>query len=104
MVRKICPCVFLLFTLILIGSWPWLFSTAALTLNAWWSPGNGAVLRSTVPYENLSDKSVLTEQPGIAKARAEEIADLLKSAGLSRVDIKITFRAEPEPAHGVDDW
>src|SRR5215831_8401761 len=54
MVRKIRPCVFLLLTLILIGSWPWLFSTAALTLNAWWSPGNGAVLRSTVPYENAS--------------------------------------------------
>src|SRR5262245_54539099 len=52
MVRKIRPFVFVVFTLILIGSWPWLFSTAALTLNAWWSPGNGAVLRATVPYEN----------------------------------------------------
>jgi hypothetical protein len=52
----------------------------------------------------LSDKSVLTEEPGIAKARAEEIEHLLKRAGLSRVDIKVTFRAEPEPPHGVDDW
>jgi hypothetical protein len=52
----------------------------------------------------LSDKTVLTEQEGIAKARAEEVADLLKRAGLSRVEIHVTFRAEPEPPDGVDDW
>src|SRR5262249_44476462 len=52
----------------------------------------------------LSDKSVLTEQPGIAKAGAEEMANLLKRAGLSRFDIKVTFRADPEPPQGVDDW
>ena len=50
--RRIRPYIFVVLTLILIGSSPWMFSTAALTLNAWWSPGNGAVLRATVPYEN----------------------------------------------------
>jgi outer membrane protein OmpA-like peptidoglycan-associated protein len=52
----------------------------------------------------LSDKSVLTEQPGIAKARAEEIADLLRRAGLSKVVIQVMSQSEPEPPRGVDDW
>jgi outer membrane protein OmpA-like peptidoglycan-associated protein len=52
----------------------------------------------------LSDKTVLTEQPAIAKARAEEVADLLQRAGLSKTVIQVTFRAEPEPPHGIDDW
>jgi len=52
----------------------------------------------------LSDKTVLTEREGIAKARAEEVADLLKRAGLSKAAIQVTFRADPEPPKGVDDW
>jgi outer membrane protein OmpA-like peptidoglycan-associated protein len=52
----------------------------------------------------LSDKTVLTEQAAIAKARAEEVADLLKRAGLSRTVIQVNFRDQPEPARGVDDW
>jgi outer membrane protein OmpA-like peptidoglycan-associated protein len=52
----------------------------------------------------LSDKTVLTEQQGIAKARAEEVADLLQRAGLSKAAIQVTFRNEPEPAHGINDW
>jgi outer membrane protein OmpA-like peptidoglycan-associated protein len=52
----------------------------------------------------LSDKTVLTEQPGIAKARAEEVADLLRRAGLSKTVIQVTSRAEPEPPRGIDDW
>jgi len=52
----------------------------------------------------LSDKTVLTEQAGIAKARAEEVADLLKRAGLSKTVIQVTFRDQPEPARGIDDW
>jgi outer membrane protein OmpA-like peptidoglycan-associated protein len=52
----------------------------------------------------LSDKTVLTEQQGIAKARAEEVADLLRRAGLSKVVIQVTSQSEPEPTHGVDDW
>src|SRR5262245_39117886 len=52
MMRRIRPYIFLVLTFVLIGSWPWMFSTTARTLNAWWTPGNGSVLRSTVPYEN----------------------------------------------------
>jgi outer membrane protein OmpA-like peptidoglycan-associated protein len=52
----------------------------------------------------LSDKTVLTEREGIAKARAEEVADLLQRAGLSRAVMQITFRGELEPPDGVDDW
>src|SRR5215471_17137051 len=42
----------------------------------------------------LSDGSLLTEQQGIAKARAEEVADLLKRAGLTKPAIQITSRSE----------
>lgn len=52
----------------------------------------------------LSDKTVLTERPGIAKARAEEMADLLQRAGVSKALIQVTSRDEPEPADGIDDW
>jgi outer membrane protein OmpA-like peptidoglycan-associated protein len=52
----------------------------------------------------LSDKTVLTEREGIAKARAEEVADLLQRAGLSKTVIQVTFQAEPESPKGVDDW
>jgi hypothetical protein len=52
----------------------------------------------------LSDKTVLTEQQGIAKARAEELADLLQRAGLPKSAMQVTFRTDPEPARGVDDW
>lgn len=52
----------------------------------------------------LSDKTVLTEQQGIAKARAEEIGDLLKRAGLSKLVIQVTSQGDPEPPDGVDDW
>jgi len=51
----------------------------------------------------LSDGGLLTEQPGIAQARAEEMADLLKRAGL-KATIQITARSEPDPSDGVDDW
>jgi hypothetical protein len=52
----------------------------------------------------LSDKTVVAEREGIAKARAEEVADLLKRAGLLKAAIQVTFRNEPEPPKGVDDW
>jgi outer membrane protein OmpA-like peptidoglycan-associated protein len=52
----------------------------------------------------LSDKTVLTEQQGIAKARAEEIADLLQRAGLSKAVIQVNSRSDPEPPKGIDDW
>jgi hypothetical protein len=46
----------------------------------------------------------MTERQGIAKARAEEIADLLQRAGISKAVIQVTSRDEPEPADGIDDW
>ena len=52
----------------------------------------------------LSDGSILTEQSGIAQARAEEITQLLRRAGLSKARIEVAPRSEPEPADGVDDW
>jgi outer membrane protein OmpA-like peptidoglycan-associated protein len=51
----------------------------------------------------LSDKTVLTEREGIAKARADEVADLLQRAGVSKAAIQVTFRGD-EPPKGVDDW
>lgn len=52
----------------------------------------------------LSDNTVLTERQGIAQARAEEVADLLRRAGISKVAVQVTFRDQAEPAHGIDDW
>jgi hypothetical protein len=52
----------------------------------------------------LSNGGVLTERSGIAKARAEEIADLFEGAGISRSAIQSTWRDDPEPADGTDDW
>jgi outer membrane protein OmpA-like peptidoglycan-associated protein len=52
----------------------------------------------------LSDKTVLTEREGIAKARADEVADLLQRAGLLKTVIQVTFRGDPIPPKGLDDW
>jgi RNA-binding protein YhbY len=52
----------------------------------------------------LSDGNVLTEKAGIAEARAEEITQLLKRAGLVKVEIQGIYRREPEPADGIEDW
>ena len=52
----------------------------------------------------LSDGSLLTEEAGIAEARAEEITQLLKRAGLVKVEMRTATRHEPEPADGIDDW
>jgi hypothetical protein len=52
----------------------------------------------------LSNGRVLTERAGIAKARAEEIAELFEGAGVSRSTIELVWRDDPEPADGVDDW
>jgi outer membrane protein OmpA-like peptidoglycan-associated protein len=51
----------------------------------------------------LTDGNLMTEQPGIAQARAEELMDLLKRAGLKQ-GIQVISRNEAEPANGVDDW
>ena len=52
----------------------------------------------------LSDGVVLNEKQGIAQARAAEIADLLKRAGLSKTTIQVTSSEELKPASGVEDW
>jgi len=51
----------------------------------------------------LTDGNLMTEQPGIAQARAEELMDLLKRAGLKQ-SIQVISRNEAEPADGVEDW
>ncbi len=52
----------------------------------------------------LSNGRTLTERPGIARARAEEIAELLEGAGLTRKSMALTWQDAAEPADGVDDW
>lgn len=52
----------------------------------------------------LSNGRVLTERAGIAKARAEEIAELFEGAGVSRSAIELTWREDPDTADGIDDW
>ena len=52
----------------------------------------------------LSNGRVLTERQGIARARAEEIAELFEGAGVARSAIHVTWRDDPEPADGIDDW
>lgn len=52
----------------------------------------------------LSDGRLLTERSGIAQARAEEVAALLKDAGLTDVAIDVTWQDTPEAADGAEDW
>ena len=52
----------------------------------------------------LSNGRVLSERAGIAKARAEEIAELFQGAGILRTAIKSIWRDEAETADGIDDW
>ncbi len=51
----------------------------------------------------LSNGSTLTEQPGIARRRAEQLADLLRGAGLTDVAYDINWVEEPAPADGLND-
>ena len=59
------------------------------------SAGRGATL--------LSDGRVMTEAPDIARARATELVDLLKRAGLTRPVIETSMPSAPAPT-GVEDW
>jgi hypothetical protein len=52
----------------------------------------------------LSDGRVMTETAGIAEARAKEIVELLRGAGLTQVAIDVAPQHEPARATGVDDW
>jgi hypothetical protein len=51
----------------------------------------------------LSNGQVVTEKPGIAQARAEQIAELLQGAGLTSPRYEVRWREQPERADGVED-
>ena len=65
---------------------------------------NRIIVTSSRGATKLSDGSLLTEQPGIAEARADEITQLLKRAGLVKVEIRTATQREAEPADGIEDW
>jgi hypothetical protein len=52
----------------------------------------------------LSDGRVMAEDAGIAAARAKEVVELLRGAGLTQPAIDVEAQREPERATGVDDW
>jgi hypothetical protein len=52
----------------------------------------------------LSDGHVMTENAGIAEARAKEMVELLRAAGLTQTAIDVAAQREPARATGVDDW
>jgi Holliday junction resolvasome RuvABC DNA-binding subunit len=51
----------------------------------------------------LSNGTTLTERPGIAQRRAEQIAALLTGAGLTGVEYRVRFDETPREARGEDD-
>jgi hypothetical protein len=51
----------------------------------------------------LSDGTLLTERPDIAARRAEQIAELLRGAGLTDVAYRVRWSDVPGEADGVDD-
>jgi hypothetical protein len=51
----------------------------------------------------LSDGTTLTERPDIARRRAEQIAELLRGAGLTDVDYRVRWNDEPATATGEGD-
>lgn len=51
----------------------------------------------------LSDGQVMTEDAGIAEARAKELGHLLKGGGL-RAAIDVARPSQAERADGIDDW
>jgi hypothetical protein len=51
----------------------------------------------------LSNGTTLTEQPSLARRRAEQIATLLRGAGLTDVDYQIHWQDEPGVATGLND-
>jgi hypothetical protein len=51
----------------------------------------------------LSNGATLTEQTSLARRRAEQIATLLRGAGLTDVDYRVEWHDEPGKADGLDD-
>jgi hypothetical protein len=52
MMRRLRLYLLVIVTLILTGIGPWMVSTGARTINAWWSPGDGGTLPAEAAYEN----------------------------------------------------
>ncbi|MES2606237.1 MAG: hypothetical protein V4603_14985, partial [Pseudomonadota bacterium] len=51
----------------------------------------------------LSNGTLLQEKAGLAQARAEEAAMLLKAGGLARLSFEVAWEP-PSEANGMDDW
>jgi hypothetical protein len=51
----------------------------------------------------LSNGTTLVEQPEIARRRAEQVAELLRGAGLVDAEYRVSWREEPGEADGDDD-
>jgi hypothetical protein len=51
----------------------------------------------------LSNGTTLTEQPALARRRAEQVAALLRGAGLTDVDYAVEWHDEPGTPDGVND-
>ncbi|HUQ50665.1 MAG TPA: hypothetical protein VM692_00500 [Gammaproteobacteria bacterium] len=51
----------------------------------------------------LSNGTTLTEQPAVARRRAEQVATLLRGAGLTDVEYDIQWQDDPGVADGRDD-
>lgn len=51
----------------------------------------------------LSNGTTLVEQPATARRRAEQVADLLRGAGLTSVEYRVRWHDEAGVADGVDD-
>jgi hypothetical protein len=52
----------------------------------------------------LSDGTVLQEQPDLARRRAEQVAELLRGAGLTAPSYSVTWVDAAPVANGVDDY
>ncbi len=50
----------------------------------------------------LSNGTTLAEQPAIARRRAEQVAELLRGAGLADVEYRVRWLDEPDAADGDD--
>jgi hypothetical protein len=51
----------------------------------------------------LSDGTTLAEQASLARRRAEQVATLLRGAGLTDVDYRVEWQEEAEVPNGLDD-
>jgi hypothetical protein len=51
----------------------------------------------------LSDGALLTERADIAQRRAEQVAELLRGAGLADVEYRVQWHDAPGAATGIDD-